>query len=160
MSIKFNADEILQMAEQIERNGVKLYSLAAERFKQFHDLFTRLAHEEESHLAIFAGMREKLSATDKEATIYDPDGQNNLYLQTLADGEVFKVNIDPQDILPSSATPAEVIDMAIGKEKDSIVFYVGMRELIPEKLGRKAVNSIITEEYGHITFLRGITLKH
>jgi rubrerythrin len=147
------------MAEQIEHNGVKFYSLVAGQLNQFHDLFAQLAREEKKHLAIFTGMRKKLSAADRESTAYDPDSQNNLYLQALADREVFKTNVDPRKILPSAATLAQVIDLAIGKEKDSIVFYVGARELVPEKLGREKINSIIAEEYGHIAFLRGITLN-
>ena len=33
MSVDFNADEIFEMAEQIERNGVKFYNKAAKGFK-------------------------------------------------------------------------------------------------------------------------------
>lgn len=126
MTISFNADEILQMAEQIERNGVKFYSLAAER----------------------------------GATSYDPDNQNGLYLQAMADREVFKLDQDPRKLLPSSVTLAGVIDIAIGKEKDSIVFYAGMKELVSEKLGGWKINSIISEEFRHIAVLRGIAIKN
>jgi len=160
MTISFNADEILQMAEQIEHNGIKFYSLAAERLKQFCDIFTQLARQEENHLAVFTVMRRNLSAAEREATSYDPNNENSLYLQALADREVFKLDQDPQKLLPSSVTLAGVIDIAIGKEKDSIVFYVGMKELISEKLGRGKMDSIISEEFRHIAVLRGIAAKN
>lgn len=159
MTITFNADEILQMAEQIERNGIKFYSLAAERLKQFCDIFTQLARQEEEHRSIFSGMRRNLSAAEREATSYDPDNQSGLYLQALADREVFKLDQDPQKLLPVSVTLAGVIDIAIGKEKDSIVFYAGMKELVSEKLGGGKINSIISEEFRHIAVLRGIVIK-
>jgi len=159
MTITFNADEILQMAEQIERNGVKFYLLAAERLKQSRDIFTQLARQEEEHLVIFTEMRQNLSVAEREATSYDPEQENGLYLQAMADREVFKLNQDPQKLLPSSVTLAGVIDIAIGKEKDSIVFYVGMKELVSEKLGREKINPIISEEYRHIAVLRGIAIK-
>ena len=159
MTITFNADEILQMTEQIERNGVKFYSLAAERLPQSRDIFTQLARQEEEHLSIFSGMRKGLSAAEREATSHDPGQENSLYLQAMADREVFKLDDDPQKSLPSSVTLAGVIDIAIGKEKDSIVFYVGMKELVSEKLGGEKINSIISEEYRHIAVLRGIAVK-
>jgi len=160
MTISFNIDEILEMAEQIERNGTRFYSLAAERLKQHQDLFKRLAKQEEKHLAVFSGMRKKLSPADLEATSYDPGNENSLYLQALADREVFKIDENPQESFPPSITLAGAIDAAIRKEKDSIVFYAGMKKLVPEKLGREKINSIISEEYGHIAFLRGIVMKN
>ena len=160
MSIAFNADEILQMAEQIERNGIRFYSLAAERLKQSRDIFTQLARQEENHLAVFTRMRNGLSASEREATSYDPGQENSLYLQAMADRAVFKLDQDPQELLPSSVTLAGVIDIAIGKEKDSIVFYVGMKKLVSEKLGGEKINSIISEEFRHIAVLRGIAVKN
>lgn len=160
MAISFNADEILQIAEQIERNGISFYSLAAECLPPSRDIFTQLARQEEEHLAIFSGMRRNLSAEEREPTAYDPGQENSLYLQAMADREVFKLDQDIRQSLPASVTLAGVIDIAIGKEKDSIVFYVGMKELVPEKLGGKKINSIISEEFRHISVLRGIALKH
>lgn len=160
MAISFNIDEILEMAEQIERNGTRFYLFAAERLKQFQDLFKQLATQEEQHRAVFSVMREKLSPADRESTVYDPDNVNSNYLRTLADREVFKIDDDPQGSFPPSVTLAGVIDAAVCKEKDSIFFYVGMKELVPEKLGREKINSIISEEYGHIAFLRGIVINN
>jgi rubrerythrin len=158
MTISFNTDEILQMAEQIERNGVKFYSLAAERLKQFRDIFTQLARQEEAHLAIFSGLRNSLPAVEREPTSYDPGQENSIYLQALADREVFNLDQDPQELLPSSVTLAGVIDIAIGKEKDFIVFYTGMKQMVPEKVG--GINLIIREEFRHISVLRAITIGH
>jgi len=43
--------------------------------------------------------------------------------------------------------------MAIGQEKDSIVFYTGLREGISQTAGRDRIQAIIKEEMGHIGFL-------
>jgi rubrerythrin len=43
--------------------------------------------------------------------------------------------------------------MAIGQEKDSIVFYTGLRERISQTAGRDRIQAIIKEEMGHIGFL-------
>ena len=46
-----------------------------------------------------------------------------------------------------------MLRMAIGLEKDSIVFYLGLKELVPERLGKGRLDGIIQEEYGHINSL-------
>jgi rubrerythrin len=38
-------------------------------------------------------------------------------------------------------------------EKDSIVFYVGIKDLVPEKLGKNKIDNIIDEEKKHILLL-------
>ena len=38
-------------------------------------------------------------------------------------------------------------------ENDSIVFYLGMKDLVPEKAGKAKLDAIIREEMGHIRLL-------
>ena len=47
----------------------------------------------------------------------------------------------------------EILKAAIEAEKDSIVFYLGMRESVPPNLGRERLDAIIKEEMGHIRLL-------
>ncbi len=47
----------------------------------------------------------------------------------------------------------EIVKEAILAEKDSIVFYLGMKELVPEGLGKDKVDKIIKEEMSHIRLL-------
>jgi len=159
MAFAFSADEILQMAERIERNGADFYSMAADRFKAFRDIFLHLARQEEEHLAIFSGMRANLSAAEREPTTYDPGQENCFYLQAMADRAVFNPEQNLQELFSSCISPADVVNIAIGKEKDSIVFYTGMKQIVPEKLGGEKVNLIIGEEFKHISVLRAIVVK-
>lgn len=147
------------MAEQIERNGIKFYSLAAGRLKAFRDIFLQLARQEENHLAVFSGMRGNLSAAEREPTVYDPERENSFYLQAIADREVFKLDQGLQELFPPSISLADVVDIAIGKEKDSIVFYTGMKQVVPEKLGGDKMDLIIREEFRHMAVLRGMAVK-
>jgi rubrerythrin len=50
-------------------------------------------------------------------------------------------------------TVEDLLKMAIGLEKDSIVFYVGLKESVSRKAGKDKVESIIKEEIGHIATL-------
>jgi len=51
------------------------------------------------------------------------------------------------------STLKDIYTTAIGAEKDSIVFYLGIRDLVPEKYGKNRVDAIIKEEMGHIEAL-------
>jgi len=147
----FNADEILAIAEQIERNGAKFYRRAAEGQEKadFRDLLVMLADMEDDHELVFAAMRKDF---DQEQP-WDPDLQVAGYLNAVADGLVFDVRPDPSEKLTGREAPEEIIEMAIGQEKDSVVFYLGMKEAVPENLGKEMIDKIIREEMGHITIL-------
>jgi rubrerythrin len=47
----------------------------------------------------------------------------------------------------------EILKAAIEAEKDSIVFYLGMKEAVPEKHGKRRLDTILKEEMGHIRML-------
>jgi rubrerythrin len=149
----FNADEVFEMAEQIERNGGKFYRAAAEKFPAMSEVLLDLAAMEDEHLKTFTNMRAELSGTEVEEPVFDPDGQAQMYLRVMADGHVFDVKTDPAEKLANKDTPEEVLKMAIGLERDSIAFYVGLKEAVSRKAGKEKVEDIIKEEMGHIVTL-------
>jgi rubrerythrin len=157
MGIRFNADEIFEMAEQIERNGAKFYTKAADGSggAQSRELLLDLAAMETVHVKTFADMRAELSDKERAATVFDPDDVAASYLQAFADGHVFDVNQDPSELLTGRETMKESLQRAIGLERDSIAFYLGIRESVTENLGRDKIDGIIREEMKHITTLSG-----
>ncbi len=164
MSIYFNADEIFQMAEQIERNGSFFYRRAASLAARSTtaQFFLKLAAMEDEHEKSFVRMRAELSEQERTAPVSDPEGEASLYLRAWADGHVFDVRSNPAERLKGKEKQEEILQMAIGLEKDSIVFYLGMKEAIPQRLGRSKVDGIIKEEMRHIaTLSRELeTLRH
>jgi rubrerythrin len=153
MSMPFNADEVFEMAEQIERNGSKFYRAAAEKFPAVRDILLSLAAMEDEHEKTFANMRAELSGTEAEELLFDPDGQAQMYLSVMADGHVFDVKADPVEQLATKNTPEDVLNMAIGIERDSIDFYVGLKEAVSHRAGKDKVEDIIKEEMRHIVIL-------
>ncbi|MGQ9572262.1 MAG: hypothetical protein ACUVV3_03620 [Dehalococcoidia bacterium] len=155
MTLPFSADEVLQMAEQIERNGSRFYQRAAQGFSdpRARDLLFNLALMEAEHEKVFALMRADLSPEERQPTVADPYGEAVLYLKGMADGHIFDVRTDPSERLTGKETAEEILNTAIGLEKDSIVFYLGLKEMVPERLGRDRVDAIIAEEMGHIGVL-------
>ncbi len=149
MSYDFNADDVFEMAEKIEKNGAVFYRDAAENVedeaaKQF---LLDLAVMEDEHYETFSAMRKELGAKEKAGTVFDPNDEAGQYLKALADTRVFfKKEID-------TTSMAEILKAAVLAEKDSIVFYLGMKDLVPEKMGAGRIDAIIKEEMSHINLL-------
>ncbi len=156
MGFVFNADEVLEMAEQIERNGAGFYREAARRFPAQQRLFLLLAEQEDQHQETFAALRRRLNGSARGETAFDPDGQAQAYLRAMADGRVVDVRRRPADLLTGRETIADVLNLALGMEKDSIVFYLGLKDSVPPALGRDAIDLIIREEQKHIVFLNSL----
>jgi len=159
MSISLNADEIYEMAEQIERNGVKFYRKAAQSIsdRDVRQTLLDLADMEAEHEETFAGMRKQLSDRERELRVFDPENEVALYLQAMANGHVFDLKKDPGEQLTGTETVEDILKLAIDAEKDSIVFYLGLKDFVPAKAGKDRVEAIIKEEMGHIAVLnRGL----
>ena len=155
MSISFNADEIYEMAEQIERNGVKFYRKAAQSIsdQDVRQTLLDLADMEAEHEETFANMRKQLSDKERELRVFDPENELALYLQAMANGHVFDLKKNPSEQLTGTETVEDILKLAIDAEKDSIIFYLGLKDFVPLKAGKDKVDAIIKEEMGHIAVL-------
>lgn len=155
MGITFNAFEIFEIAEQIERNGVKFYRKVAESIsdRSLRRALLELADMEAEHEQTFADMRKRLSDERRELRLFDPENEAALYLQAMADGHVFDLRKDPAEQMTAAETTEDILRRAIEAEKDSIVFYLGLRDFVPVEAGKDKVEAIIKEEMGHITVL-------
>ena len=153
MGMPFNADEVFEMAEQIEKNGAKFYRNAAGKFPELKQLLSALATMEDQHLKTFQSMRAELSGTEADPPVFDPDGQAQMYLRVMADEHIFNIKADPSEKLADVEKPEDLLKIAIGVERDSIAFYVGLKEAVSRRAGKDQVDGIIKEEVGHIATL-------
>jgi rubrerythrin len=149
MSFEFNADEIFEIAEQIERNGANFYRNAAGKIQDVDKkkLLIHFAEMEDDHELTFKRIRKNLSEDEKKMTTFDPDDETSGYLKALADTRIFyekEINF---------TSLKEILKSAITAEKDSIVFYTGMKDVVPSHLGKNKLDQIIREEMGHIRLL-------
>ena len=157
MSITFNADEIFEMAVEIERNGDRFYRDASEKATDdsVRRMLLDMSAMEKEHLAIFEQMRKELRDEHKEATTFDPDNEGVLYLQAMADARGMEGRKSPTEELSGEESLKEIIEIALEAEKESVVFYSGVRSLVPAGKNREKVDEIIKEELSHIRFLLG-----
>jgi rubrerythrin len=151
MAVTYSADEILEMAVQLERNGAKYYRAAAEKLPSVRDVLTDLAVMEDEHEKTFADMREQLS--DQGQVVFDPEGEAQMYLGVMAEGQVFDMGAEPSGQFKGEETAEGILETAIDKEKESIAFYAGLKECVGPEAGRDKVEAIIREEFGHIATL-------
>ncbi len=149
MTSDFNASDIFDIAIQIEQNGAEFYKTAADKAASgdHKDFLLELAAMEEDHEKTFAALKKELSENDMLPAVFDPEDENALYLKALADMRVFFDKDFPGNDFK------QVMKSAIQAEKDSIVFYLGMKAMVPEKRGKDKIDAIIKEEMGHIRIL-------
>ena len=153
MGIIFNANEVFEMAKQIEINGAAFYRKAAQNNPQNKKLLLDIASQEDEHLKIFVKMQKTISSHKAETGVFDPDNEGVLYLKALADAKVFDAKNNPASLLKGTEKLQDIIRLAIGLEKDSIIFYLGIKEMVPKKLGEDKIMAIVKEEMNHISWL-------
>jgi rubrerythrin len=150
------ADDVFAMAVRIEENGNAFYAGAAEMAKnpEVKKLFEDLALMEASHIKIFRTLRSKLPDTVTEA-VWDPEGLAESYLEATADSHVFTIEA-ATDRLKAVKNPVEALDMALQFEKDSVGFFLGMKEILPDPSGKEEIDALIKSEMLHIRMLSGV----
>ncbi len=154
MTRKFNAIEVFEIAEQIERNGAAFYRRAAALFKDSDvaGLFTTLADWEVRHEAILAGMRKELSSAPMQLSTFDPE-ELPLDAKAMAGLASFGLQPDPSRELAGCKTRADALKLALQKEKDTVVYYTGLKEFARLAAVVGKIDDIIKEELRHIGIL-------
>ena len=94
-----------------------------------------------------------MPTADQGLKAFDPEGEAGKYLAAFADGQIFAPRADAAALFGPEDSERDILETAIGLEKDSVVFYVAIRDAVPEALGEDKINRIIQEEMAHIVLL-------
>ncbi len=150
-----NSYEVLAIAVQIERNGAEFYRKAAALFPEANvrGLFDMLLQWEQAHIATFTEMRDEIAKKSWERGTYDPMRVSIPAAQMKAGLAVFGIHPGSSDELTGGETREEVLRIAIGKEKDAVVFYTGLKRFVYEPDDQATVDEVIKEEMHHIRIL-------
>jgi rubrerythrin len=144
----FAGSEIVEIGIQIEKNGRDFYNTLTRQSKNpaAVGVFKYLAGEEEKHIIAF---QKILDTTEKyEAAGLDAD-QYFAYMNALAGEYVFTQKDKGDEIAKTIKNDLDAVDMGIGFEKDSIIFYEGMKKAVPE-FDSKILEQLITQEQNHL----------
>ncbi|MCX5709151.1 MAG: ferritin family protein [Candidatus Omnitrophica bacterium] len=144
----FSGSEIVEIGIQIEVNGRDFYSSLAKRAlsPKAAKIFNFLAGEEERHILIFQKILEKVEK-------YEPQGldadEYYAYMSSLAKEYVFTQKDIGAGLAAKIKSDKEAADVGISHEKDSIIFYEGMRKTIPE-YAQGVISELIQQEEEHL----------
>jgi rubrerythrin len=155
MDIELTPFEAIEIAERIERNGAEFYRHAAGLCSDHRvsSLFLDLAQWESRHLKIFKQMKERY-ADCCVSPDHIGDGHRGAPKATAMAGlAVFGIQPDPSKDLTGNENRTDVLKLAIEKEKDSIVFYSGLKGFLIDRKDAKALEDIIAEEMKHLRIL-------
>ena len=144
----FAGSEIVELGIQIEKNGRDFYNALVEQSKnqKAKEKFKYLAGEEEKHIAVFQKLLDSVHKYEPPETY---PGEYFAYMNALARDYVFTQKDKGREIAKNIKGDKEALKLGIGFEKDSILFYEGMKKVVPE-YDHKIVDELITQEQDHL----------
>ena len=148
MGHEFSANEILEMAELIERNGTQLYLQAAEKASgDKKSLLLELSIMQSKHEMSFAAIRKTLTDDDRCSTTFDPTNETAAYLKNLAESSVcFKSDLHALSF-------AEIIHSAICTKHESTIFFLTMKDFVGCQSGLEKIDALIHENIKYLKLL-------
>ncbi|MCX6557093.1 MAG: ferritin family protein [Candidatus Aminicenantes bacterium] len=149
MSYLLAVKEILGFAIYIEERGYEFYVEAMKKFSEPRatQLFQYLADEEFKHKTLFKKLQEQ--ADDAAKGDAEADAEYQAYMKEFVKAHQLGDKEAIQAKLARISSLDEILDLAMGFEKDSIVFFSGLKEMLAK--GRTAaVERVIHEEMDHL----------
>ena len=158
MSIFFSMREVIEMAIAMERSGQAFYQNASKlaRENSLKELFQYLAEEEEKHLKTFQDFYNTLKEKP-EITPYNWE-EAKLYLEALVDSKFFASPEKAINLAKEAKDELEVINSAMNFEKETLLFFYQILEMIKSQ-EQELVKKIIEQEKKHIQRLSTMKSK-
>ena len=147
----FSGSEIVELGVQIEKNGRDFYNTLLKKSKnqKAKEIFNYLAGEEEKHILVFQKILEKLT-TYKPPESYP--GEYTAYMNALASEYIFTQKDKGEETAQKTKSDLKAVELGMGFEKDSIIFYTGMKRVVPE-YDHKILDELILQEQNHLAQL-------
>jgi rubrerythrin len=91
MMYDVTANDVFEMAVQLERNGAKFYGEAAQNTENpaYKKLLAARAKMEIGHEKTFSELRSELWVNEKASTVFDPQNESAFYFRAPADTNIF-----------------------------------------------------------------------
>jgi rubrerythrin len=154
----FKATDILLAAQEVETRGEVFYNRLVDTTTdpKLKDLFAFLAKEETKHREIFAKLYERVGQVELPAWAEEDEYVD--YLKYLLDSHTLFRLGDVDHLKTFMGTSKEALETAMGFEKDTIMFFLEMREFVPDG-EKKHIQACIDEERSHLRLLAGMLRK-
>ena len=148
MSITFTPGELIDIAIGIERRGITFYDIMAKSTENgmAREVFEKLVEMERLHIEVFQDMLDEAGKSPPpEASTEEYAG----YLRALIDDAVFNDDMITSEMATQVDSDIKAVELGINAEKDSILFYYQMRDIMPQR-AFPTMNKIIAEEKSHL----------
>lgn len=144
----FRAGEILDMAVQIEEQGLALYESCAQASlgSETTEVFEYLIAQEKNHVKIFTRMKQGL---DDSPLPESYPGETRGYIESFVKDRVFSSPEEAAQRAAHISEPREAVALAIGFEQRSILFYSAMKDAARQSEGG-VIDRVIAQEHEHI----------
>jgi len=154
MAVLFNAPELVEMAVRIEEDGEKFYSKLAEtKGEPLKGIFGYLAEQEKRHIEDFKELYK--TVVDSPEVIMGDVEEFKLYMAAYTDSKFLKEFVKNANTVVEAKKEPEILDFAIQFEKETLLFYYGLHDVLSEA-GKDLVKNIIEQEKEHIKNLSKI----
>jgi rubrerythrin len=153
----FTLLEAVEIAVAMEEEGIRFYSLAAERASdpEVKIMSVFLRDVEYEHIEYFRGLVAFLAGRKgSESLVLDPAVE--AYFRSQAEAAVFPVKGDADRTLEGIKDVCDVLRIGIKAEKDSILYYRDLVEQTTYPEAVAAIRKIISEEKQHLLMLSGL----
>ena len=151
MGVFFSGEELIGIAVQNEVTGRDFYTTAGDKAvsQKMRELFRYLAGQEDVHRKKFLELADSLRNSAQPGGEPVDRGDVGLYIKALTDSHLFSGE-DRNIVLASKAADeASAVDFAIGFEKDTLLFFYQLADLV-HSMHKPLVHTIINEEKEHI----------
>lgn len=156
--VRFNASEVLEIAEQVKCNAAKFYCKAVELFADFEicNMLLELAGWEAKYEDVFTDMRKQLSEKGQEIRTSEFEYDTLPNVRAMASLTVFAIKSYPSRWrLTGCESKQEMLKKAIKNEMDVIVFFHGLKDYFAQdQAARDKIDDIIKEEMRLIDILK------
>ncbi|MFC1766263.1 ferritin family protein [Planctomycetota bacterium] len=147
--------EVFKIAIQVEMNGAEFYKKAANLYDnvKVSEIFRQLCCWEREHVAVIEKMYDRIIQHAWDSGEYRPNKiemPESILMVGLA---VFGIHSNPADELSGRENCIEVLDMAVHKEKDAVIFFTGLKGFMDNPAEREHIDEVIKEEMQHISYL-------
>lgn len=151
MNKQYNLAEIFNIAIQIEINGANFYREVASKqsIPAVKAFLVDLADQEAGHEQLFRKMQDRFAENVDVEVMNDEFAM--LYMQAEAKNYVFKSANAPT--VTANMILSDVLELAMNKERDSILFFMGLKFLMKAPADKNTIDKLIEEEQFHLATL-------
>lgn len=148
MGVFVSARELVDIALGIENNGAAFYEALQElaTVEKVKGVYCYLAGNEKEHADVF---RSIVSSSQDRSFGDTLDDDYERYLKSLVDSSVFPNEIAARDAARRTSSDREALDLGIIAEKESILFYTEIGNLVRRE-DADVLRRIVQEERAHL----------